>query len=71
MGEITGREWMECCATGMYREDQGEGVQDNCKSPRPALVWAETWALKKAQEKEIGDRRIDNAKMDVRSYETG
>ena len=39
---------------------------------RPALMYgAETWALKKAQEEEIGGRRNENATMDVRSYEAG
>ena len=40
---------------------------------RPALMYgAETWALKKAQEKKLeGGRRNENATMDVRSYVAG
>ena len=39
---------------------------------KPArMCGAETWVLKKAQEKKLEVRRNENATMDVRSYEAG
>ena len=52
------------------REDQGEGVQNSGKTSTD-VRGRDTGVEERTTGKEIGDRRNENATMDVRSYEAG